>query len=337
MKLLSVIFMAIIFLANPSAIFAQDSLQIGQEEILEKIDQLDLRIKEIRRDQINYRIEKDLLKEMYTSNLKSINLIITIILAVIGGISYLGMRNIGKLKDDYSKELESFKSISNEFKQRAKEIENKQEEVSGKFTEIIKENAEQDKKIKLLEILEKISTLISHKSFNRAYDYISIGLDMDPENLDLLHYKSICDIKKRNFNEAIKTYRKILSIDPDDNISITNTTEFLLIEERVDEYEDFYKEYKDIIDDRRNGFLINYLNILEQYVRGDVQELRTKIQEFISNFEYLKENSEGWDFSEVKHYLSKKEKNEIKELFLDFIKVIEGDLDLSTYKEKHFS
>ena len=55
---------------------------------------LEDQFKEIRRDELNYQIEKDLLKETYSSNLQTLNLVLTIVLGLFSIIGFLGIRDI---------------------------------------------------------------------------------------------------------------------------------------------------------------------------------------------------------------------------------------------------
>jgi len=75
----------LIFILNASS-FSQslDSLKNTGNNF----NYLEKQIQEIRRDQLNYKIEKDILKEVYSSNIATINLVITLILAVFGIIGF---------------------------------------------------------------------------------------------------------------------------------------------------------------------------------------------------------------------------------------------------------
>src|SRR5437764_14025284 len=68
-------------------------VQTDQEQLRRLADA----VTEVRRDQLNYQIERDLLKETYGSNLQTINLVLTIVLGAFAVIGYLGVRSIGTL------------------------------------------------------------------------------------------------------------------------------------------------------------------------------------------------------------------------------------------------
>src|SRR5688572_24563921 len=52
-------------------------------------------LSEVRRDQLTYQIERDLLKEAYSSNLETVNLAITLGLALLAVLGFAGVRSIG--------------------------------------------------------------------------------------------------------------------------------------------------------------------------------------------------------------------------------------------------
>src|SRR5438876_10467 len=69
------------------------------------IRRLEEQLSEIRRDQLNYRIEKDLLKETYSSNYQIVNGALAFFLTAASIIGFLGIRDINALKKDYMAEL----------------------------------------------------------------------------------------------------------------------------------------------------------------------------------------------------------------------------------------
>ncbi len=133
----------------------------------------------LRRDQTNYRIEKDILKEVYSSNYQTINIIITIVLGVIGVLGYLGIRSIKEVKSDYANELSELRKLKSTFEVELLALVNKQKEFESKIGDLAKTNEEQDRRLKVLEIIEKISKIIGTGQWQWALQYISLGLDID--------------------------------------------------------------------------------------------------------------------------------------------------------------
>lgn len=72
-----------------------------------ELNKLKNEITEIRRDQLNYKIEKELMKEIYQSNFKTINILITSVLGLFGFLGFFGLRDISSLQKKYQDELDS--------------------------------------------------------------------------------------------------------------------------------------------------------------------------------------------------------------------------------------
>ena len=68
---------------------AQKADSSANEKLENELKKLSDQVTEVRRDQLNYQIEKDLLKETYSSNMDTINIVIAIILAIFGIIGFL--------------------------------------------------------------------------------------------------------------------------------------------------------------------------------------------------------------------------------------------------------
>jgi hypothetical protein len=54
-----------------------------------KIQKLEDNVSEVRRDQLNYKIEKDLLKETFSSNYQTINIVLAIVLGIFTIVGFL--------------------------------------------------------------------------------------------------------------------------------------------------------------------------------------------------------------------------------------------------------
>ena len=81
----------------------KDSLQIIN--LKNQVTQLENSVSEIRRDELNYKLEKDLLKETYSNNYERISLIITIVLGIIGLFGYSGLKDINSIRKEYTTAL----------------------------------------------------------------------------------------------------------------------------------------------------------------------------------------------------------------------------------------
>lgn len=101
-------------------------------------------------------------------------------------------------KDEFMKKIEEISLLQREIDYGLGENKGHSDLINI-MLEIIKEKAENFNKNNLYDISEKISEL---------------GLQIDPNNIDLLHEKSISNTKKRHINESIDNNDKILSIEP---------------------------------------------------------------------------------------------------------------------------
>ena len=69
----------------------------SQADEQRELNRLNDALAEVRRDQLNYKIERDLLKNAYTSSFQTINLVLTMILGAFAVLGYLGLRGLGTL------------------------------------------------------------------------------------------------------------------------------------------------------------------------------------------------------------------------------------------------
>jgi hypothetical protein len=76
------------------ATYAQNTESPSRKEnshLAEKLGFLERSVKEVRRDQLNYKIERDLLKETNSSNIQTINIVIAIVLSIFSVLGFLGV------------------------------------------------------------------------------------------------------------------------------------------------------------------------------------------------------------------------------------------------------
>ncbi|HEY1047976.1 MAG TPA: hypothetical protein VGF79_16160, partial [Bacteroidia bacterium] len=98
-------------------LFASDSISLNN-----RFDIIERNVKQIETNQLNYKIEKDLLKETYSNNYERINLIITIVLALIAILGALGIKDINNIQKNYKLELERLNNLRDEFNQKSVKI-----------------------------------------------------------------------------------------------------------------------------------------------------------------------------------------------------------------------
>jgi tetratricopeptide (TPR) repeat protein len=295
-------------------------------QIDNRFKQIEYSVSEIRRDQLNYRIEKDLLKDTFSSNFQTVNIIITIILLLFGGISYFGMKDIGSLKKDYSSELEKLRALRNDFEINIKNITEEQSKVKDNYFEIIKSNEEQSKKIKVLELQEKVSSLLHSGNCQRALEYAAVALNLDTDNIVLLDLKGQCLWKLNDLNGSIATFNELLKVDTTNQGAIQNLLELYLIVNRIQEYEELYTKNQSWLVAKNAPVFEMYFSVLKCYQLGQLQQIEEKIKEYLKQFSDEKKIAIKWSFDEVNNFLKGKPASKQKTLIILFIQLLEGKI-----------
>jgi len=294
-----------------------------------KVSSDDLAI--LRRDQVNYRIEKDLLKEAYASNLQSINIIVAIVFGVItlvgGLLGYLGVRGIRELRADYAKELDQLKTVKTGLENELTSLRAKQTAVENRVGDLTKTNDEQDRRLKVLELIEKVSELLQTRQFEWAMEYISIGLGLDPKNVRLLSLKTACHGKLGEFTAVIDSAKKILEIEPENNFIVCNLLETLAITNKTAEFNELYAKHKAAVDAKDDGALIVYLRALLALTKGDIGNAKAQLAPFVSKCpEGAAARLGRWEFDESMHVISRMPDGESKALALKVVQFFQGSL-----------
>lgn len=260
----------------------------------------------LRRDEVNYKIEKSLLKDAYSSNLETINVIITIVLGVLGVLGYLGIRTIKEIRADYTVELDSLKKLRTQLETEIDSLRTKQKEFESQFVVLEKTNEEQDRRLKVMELIEKISGLIRSRQWIWAQKYIAIGISLDPKNTLLLGQKSLCHANLGEMTAAISAAQELLEIEPENNDAALNLLEFLALTNQIGQFNTYYENYKLHVDTACNGALIVYLRSILNLVNGDLDKAKKELFTFISNqTDETKDYLENWSVEESKTVFEK--------------------------------
>lgn len=322
-KFMRQIILILLFFLTANLCYSKDSTNIvsNDRQLYEKIQD---DIKEIRRDQLNYKIEKDLLKETYSSNYGRIQIIISLMLGVFAVLGYLGLKGILALKKEYDSELEKLRELKKDFELKLKELTASQEVVKNQITTINVLNEEQNKKIKLLEIKEKVISLYSQKFYQRALEYVAIGLDMVSDDIELLRMKALSLLKSRNYPESIEAHKKILIIEPTNASIVSNLAELYLIVGQIDNYTNLTKEKKELFKPN----LYPYFAAIKLFLENKSTELRELISDFIKQEDQtINKNYLGaWGLEEFYELLNPKPSTKDKELLIKFANYLKGEI-----------
>lgn len=301
------------------------------------IQSLENEILYIKNNQLNYRIEKDLLKEFYSSSLQSFNIILTIILAsitLIGAIiGFTGLKNIKEIKENYESELKKLNKLYSDFELKIKEIDLSNKNINQEYISLRATSIEHENKIKILEIQEKAQELISAKNHLRALQYIDEALKLDPLNLILLRQKSLCLNITKQFDQSFEVLQKILTVEPNHSDTIQDLLELYLLNGDISEYSMLIKKHSNSLKPLYNGRLIQYFEILLAYKKNDEKLTKTLIADFIDKLNEEKDPMGNWRFSDAMDFINRDKENSLKNLIITFLKFLSQEIDIEKLKE----
>ncbi|WP_022952479.1 tetratricopeptide repeat protein [Leucothrix mucor] len=304
-----------------------DSQTKGVDDILEKVSTLEQQLSEVRRDQLNYSIEKNLLKEAYGSNIQTINLMITVVLATFTVFAFFGIKSIGNIREDFRDELRQLREVRGQSEERLKEIEFQQKRAKEELEKISISNATQDTRLRVLELIEKVSSYIQRNFHHQALEYIEIGLDMDSDNTALLEQKELCLLKLKRFPEALSVLEKILKLDPENDRAALNLCELSLFTGHHDRYLELRNKLKDVIS--RKEYLAWFFDAVELYQTNKDKELVGHIRELIDSITDENLKQIDWGFEEAQHFIVDDNNRDVTSSLLRTLKVLKGKMPAS--------
>jgi len=337
MKTIYLSFILLFTLINQSnSIDIDTTLKTNSKSTLDELSSLKKDVQEIRRDQLNYLIEKNLLKETYSTNYQTINLVITLILGIFAILGYLGLRDINTIKEGYSTKLKELSSMQNELEKQYKDILLTKEKSEEKLSTILLQNDEQNKKIKVLELREKIGGLLDKNYYTNALEYIAIGLDLMPNDIELLRYKGRANFKLANYPDSINAYEKLLSIEKTDNVAILDLSELYLFTMDFRKYEEIVANNKSIFSSDDNIPKYSYMQSLYYYKHHNQNHLQGVINDYLKTIvnEDEKKIRTGWEFADVRVNTKNDQQDKLKDILYAFIDFLEGKISSKELKTK---
>lgn len=314
----------LLFCCNFSFATNKDSLAIQNLE--DKVEQLSNHLKEVRRDELNYQIEKNLLKETYKNNYDSISLVISIVLGFFGIFGYLGIRDISAIKKDYEKELSNLRQIQGQFDNKALEFDKEKKKFDDELKQIIKENQEQSRKIKFIELKEKSSALMKD-NLPSALEFTNAALDISPDDLNMLNQKARILCRLNQAKDAVEIYEKALSKHPKDSQTILNLAECWYFTKDIEKAKKIIADNRSIFE-RDDDNVLNLFEIFETYYKGEKTELIKKVREKIDekDLKSRKSRMDGWDLKEALYFATYQPDSELKEILKNFLWYHDGQI-----------
>ncbi len=291
-----------------------------------RLDKFDENVKEIRRDQLNYQIERDLLKEAFSSNYQTVNIVLAIVLGLFSLIGFLGLRDIGAIKKDYIEELEKLNTLRKDFEIKVELYEAEQKKALEKYSTIVKTNDEQNRRIKILELQEKIASLMHTNNYQRALEYLAVALEMDPNNAFFYLNKGLSLWRVGDLSGAISAYTQATKLDADDLNAVMNLIELYLLTKRFDDFEALYSKNKQAVITRHSAALSFYFEALELFLKKDLNKLKSLTSNFIATVSPGKQKRTDWDFKDALKELAPKPDEQLSELLLLIIEFLRGEV-----------
>ena len=286
-----------------------------------RVDDIERTVKQIDANQLNYRIEKDLLKETYSNNYEKISLVITLLLGVVGIFGYLGLRDINTIKKEYEKELSNLRQIQSQFNIKSQEFDTEKKKFEEELKSIIKENEEQSRKIKFIELKDKVRSFLKDNQLTPALEFANAALLITNNDVDLLNQKGRILCRLNQIKEAVDAFQNARKADPTDNTTILNTAECLYFAKDTEGASKLISEHRGLFESKDKGRLLELFNIIELYFKSDKNSLLQLAKSYVT-FENLKltENKiSSWDLTEAIYFIHHQTDSELKTIIQNII------------------
>ena len=287
-------------------------------------------VKEIRRDQLNYQIERDLLKEAYATNLKTVDVLIALALGVITIVGvvlgFLGVRNIYALRKEYNDDLDALRRLKAGFEGDIERIKARETETKDQFTNL-------NNRIRVLELQEKAGQFIAARNFVRGLSYAEVGLSIASDDPILLSQKGLCQFKTRDYTGAIQTYELMLNA----NIlgQNANLAELYLAVKRLEDFDKLLSATTSFYPDQgTEREFRNYLAAVRAFVANDANTLKNTVEQYVTlGTPGQSKRIGGWDFEDVRTVIQQYADTPEKDLLLRYIQVLNGQAPIESLKQ----
>jgi hypothetical protein len=309
------------------------------QEIELKVYALEHKLKTIAQSQLNYKIEKDLLKETYSNNYDRINIFIAIVLSIFGLIGYSGIRSINTIKKEYITELAELKSTKTTFEQKAIELDKESKKINLDLKTIFEENQNQNNQIKFLELKSKIKNLIKENNIILALEFLNAALKINPHDISCLSEKANIMIMLGKIEDSNKIHMKCYEENPEDINVAFNYVESLYFSGNIKLAKEIINKHKNEFEKKCDGKLLPFLEIIEHYHNKEIDKLKEKAKSYVT-LENIKETqnfmNKKWSLKEAHYFTHALEKSELqnalKQIILYWDRKINGKGLLTSLK-----
>ncbi len=286
-----------------------------------RLDDLEHIIKQIDANQLNYRIEKDLLKETYSNNYEKVNLVITLILGVIGVLGYLGLKDINSIKKEYEIELSNLRQIQGQFNLKSQEFDSDKKKFDEELKSIIKDNEEQNRKIKFIELKDKVRTLLKDNNLTSALEFANAALNISENDTDLLNQKGRILCRLNQMREAVDAFTMARNSNPKDTTTIFNTAECLFFAKDIESAKKVIDEHKSLFESKDNGRLLELFKVIDLFFSNKKDELLAIAKGYVDlqNLKTTGKKMPGWDLTEAHFFIHYQPESELKTIVQNII------------------
>lgn len=305
-----------------------EKVEVRSNDIEYRLYDLEHKVKIIDSNQLNYKIEKDLLKETFSNNYQTINVLITLILGIIAILGYLGIRDIGKIKDKYESELTELKKIKAQFDMKADKIDSHSTKIDEELKSIIKENQKQSNQIKFIEIKEKIQSFFNEGKNTAALEYTNAALTISSTDSYCLNKKGTILVRLNQLPDAITVFEKSIEANPDDNTSKFNYAEALYFSGLIGEAKSFIEASPKIFENKEEGGLLEFFKVIELYHESDLEGLKNIAADYVQYDNMNNKNIRlgSWQMKDALYFSHYLEDNDLKTAFRDIVFFLDGQI-----------
>ena len=331
-----IVLCAFFFLAlNSTLAQGTDTLNKKIEILTNEINNAKSRTEEIRNGQINYSIEKEVLKETYSANLERLNIMITLGLGIAGLLTFFGIKDVNSIKKDFKMELDAMKALKAEFEVKSQNFDTEKTRFDSEIKKIINQNEEQNQKIKVLELKEKLKKLMDENQNTSAYEYCTVALELSPNDLSLLTNKAILLCRLDNFGEAASIFETVYNTDKSAS-NAGNYVESLYFINQVEKARDIMAAHYEYFHEKQIHTL-KLFEVIEKYFSLDEAGFKSYASTLL-NFkepEILKKHIPTWQLNEAIHFIHYQPPSNKKTLCQNILWYFDGSVTAKVVSERN--
>lgn len=185
----------------------------GPKVIDARFSQLEAEIRSLQSNQVNYKVEKDLLKEFYSENISTTNRFISAILAIVTVLAFFGLRDLSSLKNEYQKELREVSKLKGELEADIKNINKDHVSSKERFDELVKSHQSAMNRVKVLELTRELEEASENKKYRKGCKLADEILALDPTNWNVLIEKAHFCARTCRLADAMAALLEAFKID----------------------------------------------------------------------------------------------------------------------------